>query len=249
MLPTARAFSVAIDKMKPRKIVVTGASSGIGRSCVERLLERGDSVVGIARRAAPFEHPDLQWHSLDLARDGAARQLAEIVPTHPEISAVISNAGAGHFGSLENFSASQIVQSIQHNLTSHLLVAHAFMKPLKRQSRSDLILVGSESSLAGGRQGSLYCAAKFGIRGFAQSLREECARQNVHVGIINPGMVRSEFFESLDFRPGEEDTNALTPNDVVDAMVSMLDAGDNAVIDEINLSPLKRVIDKSPKSP
>ena len=125
-----------------------------------------------------------------------------------------------------------------------MIVARAFITLLKKQSHGNLIFMGSEASLSGGRQGSLYCAAKFGLRGFAQSLRQECAPAGVHVGIVNPGMVRSEFFDALDFEPGVDDANALGVDDVIGAILLMLNARANAVIEEINLSPLKSVVKK-----
>ena len=64
--------------------------------------------------------------------------------------------------------------------------------------------MGSEAALAGTAQGSLYCAAKFALRGLAQALRAECARAGIRVTLVNPGMVQSPFFDELDFRPGPE---------------------------------------------
>ena len=229
---------------KPRKIVVTGASSGIGRRCCERLLAQGHTVIGIARRTDTLDNPNFVPVAIDLAAPSAAAELTAVARNHGDVDAVISNAGSGHFGSLENFSAQQICESIQLNLISQILVAHAFVDVLKRQPRSDLVFLGSEAALSGARQGSLYCAAKFGVRGFAQALREECARRNLHVGIVNPGMVRSEFFDRLDFAPGDATDNSLQVDDVAEAVLTMLNAPDNAVIDEINLSPLKKVVVK-----
>ena len=59
--------------------------------------------------------------------------------------------------------------------------------------------MGSESALEGKKMGSLYSAAKFGLRGFAQSVREECRNSDVRVSIVNPGLVRTPFFENLNF--------------------------------------------------
>ena len=68
---------------------------------------------------------------------------------------------------------------------------------LKRNGNSRVIYMGSEAALRGAKRGSLYCAAKFGLRGFAQSLRQECASSGVHVSIINPGMVNTPWFDRL----------------------------------------------------
>ncbi|MEM7206310.1 MAG: SDR family NAD(P)-dependent oxidoreductase [Pseudomonadota bacterium] len=233
--------------MQPRKVLITGSGSGIGRACTHQLLEQGHQVVGVSRSESSISHNDYRHYRHDLTHNSSATALKSIAKENPDIDALISNAGAGHFGSLENFSAAQIQASIDLNLVSHMLVTHAFIATLKSQARANVIFIGSESALKGGRQGSVYCAAKFGLRGFAQSLRDECYGANVHVGIVNPGMVRTAFFDELSFAPGGDAQNALTAEDVAAAIELMLNARDNAVIDEINLSPLKKVVDKKPK--
>jgi len=233
--------------VRPRKIFITGTRSGIGKACAQAMLAAGHCVVGISRGAPLIFHDHYTHHCQDLAARSSPGALKSIVKQHPETDALISNAGAGHFGSLENFSPIQIQASIEQNLVSHMLVTRALLPTLKSHPRANLVFMGSESALQGGRQGSVYCAAKFGLRGFAQALREECSGANLHIGIVNPGMVRTRFFDDLNFAPGGNPENALSPNDVVAAIELMLNAQDHAVIDEINLSPLKKVIDKKPK--
>ena len=152
------------------------------------------------------------------------------------------NAGGPAFGNLEELSQRQVREYIDLNLTSHLLVARTTLPLLKRQEKSDMILIGSEAALRGGKRGSIYCAAKFGLRGFAQSLRQECASSGVRVTIIHPGMVRTGFFDDLDFAPGEATDNAVEPEDVAAAVNLVLNARPGTVFDELTLSPLKKVV-------
>jgi 3-hydroxy acid dehydrogenase/malonic semialdehyde reductase len=230
--------------MKPNKVLLTGATRGIGRAIAEKLLEEGIHVVGVGRNhEGGIEHDAYTPVTLDLSDlNGMEAALAKLVKQYPEIDAVISNAGRGSFGGLEQFSFKQIRESLDLNLLSHILVVRAFLPQLKRAGRGDVILMGSEASLRGGQQGSLYCAAKFGLRGFAQSLREECASVNVRVGIVHPGMVRSEFFDDLRFEPGPADANAILPEDVAAAIWTMLSMRVGTVLDELTLSPQKKVI-------
>ena len=225
--------------------LISGASRGIGRCISERLLAEGCAVVGIARRfdAALSAHPGFDPVPLDLSLlDELPAQLKLLRARIPAPAGVICAAGYGRFGSVEQFSQRQIRALIDLNLTSQILLARAFLPGLKAQRRGSILFVGSEAALAGGRNGAVYCASKFGLRGFAQSLREECAASGVRIGIVNPGMVETGFFADLDFRPGGEPDQHLTPQDVADAVWLMLNTRQGAVIDEINLSPQKRVI-------
>ena len=230
-----------------QKALITGASRGIGRATAERLTHNGWRVVAIGRDFSgwPNRSADIETIQLDLSQtDRLPGRLKMISKAHPDIDAVVCNAGAGRFGALEQFSYQQIEQMLQLNLLQHLFVSRAFMPQMKRHGDGCLIFVGSESALSGGRYGAIYSACKFGLRGFAQSLRHEAAGGGIRVGIINPGMVDSSFFEQLDFKPGDDPANAIPVDEVARAIESMLTAGPHTVIDEINLSPLKKVAQK-----
>ena len=222
------------------KALITGSSSGIGRATAALLLQHGATVVGIARDHAKFAPDSNRYEpvTLDLSDlDAAAATLDELARAHQDIDAVISNAGAGRFGAIEQFSASQIRHDIDLNLTSHLLLARSFLPVLKRRNGGDLIIIGSEAALRGARMGSVYCAAKFGLRGAAQALAEECLRRSVRVTLVNPGFVRTPFFDSLDFEPADQPGSALTPEDIAAKLLEILEAPDGPAYGEINIDP------------
>lgn len=226
--------------------LVSGASRGIGRAISERLLAADCRVAGIGRHfdSTLGEHPGFDPVVLDLSLlDELPEQFKLLRKRFPVVDGVVCGAGYGRFGSLEQFSHQQIRALIDLNLTSQILLAGAFLPVLKKQGHGNLVFIGSEAALSGGRNGAVYCASKFALRGFAQSLREECSASGVRVGIVNPGMVATEFFQNLDFRPGGSPDQHLTPQDVADAVWLMLNTRQGALVDEINLSPQKRVIE------
>ena len=225
--------------------LISGASRGIGRAIGEHLVAQGCRVMGIGRQFDPKLRKlhDFDPVTLDLSLlDELPRQFELLHGKLPSINGVICSAGYGRFSSLEQFSQSQIRRLIDVNLTSQILLCRSFLPALKRAGQGNIVFIGSEAALSGGRNGAVYSASKFALRGFAQSLREECAASGVRVGIVNPGMVATEFFRDLNFRPGGLPDQHLTPQDVADAVWLMLDAREGAVIDENNLSPQKRVI-------
>ncbi len=222
------------------KVLITGSSSGIGRATAELLLGRGAVVVGIARDLSKFA-PDFYRFDpvpLDLSDlNQSSSVLDRLARLHPDIDAVISNAGSGHFGQIEQFSVRQIRDNIALNLTSHLLVARSFLPVMKRRGHGDLIIMGSEAALRGKRKGSVYCAAKFGLRGAAQALADECSRANVRVTLVNPGFVRTPFFDTLNIEPLDTPGSALTAKDVAARLVGILDTPLETIFNEINIAP------------
>lgn len=232
-----------------KSIIVTGASSGIGQAVCQKLLQQGYEVVGIARDFSKCSLDDERFHShvIDMSvPDQLEAQISDVLDkTESPIRALVNNAGIGKMGHLEQLSVSDIQVTLNTNFLAHAIVTKKLLPRLKKQpSLSDIVFVGSEAALRGAQQGSIYCASKFALRGFAQALREECASAPVRVSLINPGAVRTRFFDSLDFEPGAEDAHAIAADDVAELVSRILDMRPGTVIDEINLSPHKRVWQK-----
>ena len=231
--------------MKDRHIVITGSSSGIGRATAERLLEEGVTVIGIARQHEKFE-PNTDNYKpikLDLENlDTLHEKIKEVLLLYPQLDGIVCNAGTGQFANLENFSPQQIHSYITSNLIAPMILIRTVLPHFKLKKRGDIIIIGSEAALKGAQKGSLYCAAKFGLRGFAQAIREETANKGIRVSLVNPGMVRTQFFNKLAFSPGTDADNAIEPEDVATTISHILAMRGETVIDEINLTPLKKVL-------
>ena len=231
--------------IKERKVLVTGSSDGIGRSITLSLLNSGAKVIGLARDHSKFNPETKNYikYKTDFSNEEILlNTIAKIIKDHKDLDCLVSNAGFGKFGTLETFSTKEINDFIFTNLTSHMILTNKILPHLKKIKKGNIIFIGSESALKGGKNGSLYSAAKFGLRGFSQSIREECCSKNIHVSLINPGMVRTSFFNNLDFMPGEDKSNAIEPDDIGKIIIDVLSTRSGSVIEEINLSPLKKVI-------
>lgn len=230
-----------------RTFLISGASSGIGRAIAKRLLAQGHQVIGISRDCSQFKVNKENFYpvQLDLTQlKELPHKVIGILQTFPALDGVIFSAGVGRFGSLEEFSYEQIQTLMTTNFTSHVYLTRAVLPYFKRKARSDLIYIGSEAALKGSRKGTIYCASKFALRGFTQALREECSKDGVRVCLINPGMVKTPFFDDLAFKPGGNSANYLIAEDIAEAVSYVVNARPQTIIDEINLNPATKVVQK-----
>jgi len=233
--------------MKVKRLIVTGSSSGIGKAICEALNKKKINVIGINRNKERAR-PDTKYHvshQIDLANlQILPEELTKILNNYDDINGLISCAGIGNFGSIENFSLMQIEASLKTNLLSHIALTRYIVPLLKKQNRGDLIYIGSEAALEGGKQGSLYSAAKFGLRGFTQSIRAEVAKNNIRVVLINPGMVRTNFFDKLHFEPGTDKKNTIPVEDIAKVVINVLEMAQNTSIDEVVINPIIKSVKK-----
>lgn len=237
--------TVDIKQVLSRTVLVTGASSGIGRAVAKNLLLQGHTVIGTSRHCSQFKtaHNKFSFLEIDFTQLYLITdKLKQLQKQYPALDAVVFSAGYGQFGSLEQFSENQIEQMMAVNFTSQVFITRTLISGLKRKSNSNLIYIGSEAALKGSRKGSIYCASKFALRGFTQALRDECGNSSVRVSLINPGMVKTAFFDFLTFQPGDDESHALLPEDIADTVSYILNSNKNSVIDEINLNPANKVI-------
>lgn len=232
-----------------KTILITGASSGIGQQCVKACLANGFEVIGLARDFKKSKISDNYYstYQCDLSK---ATELEKILKTiikehHPNY--FLHCAGYGRFGSLDQFSFAQIQHQIQVNLISAILICRLLLPEFRKAKQGKMIFIGSESALKAGKKGAVYCASKFGLRGFTQALREDCAADNVAITLINPGMVDSAFFDDLNFRPAEGENYSLSVQEMAKSVIYTLQSPANMVIEEINLAPAIKNIDFSKK--
>ena len=235
---------------EPGTVLITGASSGIGLATSQLLLGQGYQVIGLSRRGhvAQLEHDNFSALALDLDDlEDLESRIGELLKSR-KVNCFVHAAGQGHFGSIEQFSITQIEASIRVNLVSAMVICRRLVPVFRRQGEGRLIFIGSESALRAGKKGALYSAAKYGLRGFCQALREDCGSDGIQVSLVNPGMVRSPFFDDLSFEPGPDSMNAIEVADVADVVWQIMQSSHDIVIDEVNLSPRVKSIKHGEKS-
>ena len=224
--------------------IITGASSGIGLSLAERLIAKGCDVTGLARDFTNTNCAGLKRLEIDLSDLDNLPAKLESFTAAPD--ALILNAGYGRFGGLEQFSHNQMRHLIDTNVVSNLFLIKHFLPLMKIKKQGDIVLLGSESALQGGRMGALYSASKFAVRGLAQSLRLDSSNSGIRVILVNPGAVETPFYDDLAFQPAAGEEFNLQPEDVAKAIDDALEQPRHVVIEEINMQSMKRSYAKKP---
>jgi NAD(P)-dependent dehydrogenase (short-subunit alcohol dehydrogenase family) len=188
---------------------VTGASRGFGRELTGQLLARGHRVAATLRRPEQLDdlaarHQDRLWvRALDVTDTGQMRRVvAEAFTDLGRVDVVVSNAGFGVFGAAEDLTDAQVEAMIATNLTASIQLARAVIPHLRGQGGGRLLQLSSMGGHIAFPAFSMYHATKWGIEGFYESLAVEVEPFGIRTTLVEPGMIRSTFYEAA-ARPGQ----------------------------------------------
>jgi short-subunit dehydrogenase len=177
-------------KAAEARVLLTGASGGIGRAMAQSLRAAGAAVLGVGRSAPPTA--DMEWVRADLTSRSGALDVAQAAADW-RANVVVQAAGVPGFGRLGAFSDDQVQRVLHANLLAPMLLTQALLPQLLRQPRAQLVFVGSALGRIGLPGFSVYGASKAGLHGFAEALRRELADTPVRVQILGPRSTRTAF--------------------------------------------------------
>jgi NAD(P)-dependent dehydrogenase (short-subunit alcohol dehydrogenase family) len=184
-------------------VVITGASSGIGRECALYLDPRGFRVFAGVRKAADGDalakaaSPRLTPVILDVTDARSVTEAAGVVRTalgDAPLVGIVNNAGIGIGGVVEYVAPSELRRQMEVNLIGPLAVIQAFM-PMIRRNRGRIVNISSVGGKVATPFVGPYCASKFALEALSDSLRAELKPWGIHVAIVEPGAVRTAMFE------------------------------------------------------
>jgi NAD(P)-dependent dehydrogenase (short-subunit alcohol dehydrogenase family) len=178
----------ALEKPRLHKsvVLVTGASSGIGRACAEYLAACGYQVYGASRR--PVETAAVHSLAMDVRDDASVRDaLAAIVAREGRIDVVVNNAGIAIAGAVEDTSIDEAQEQFDVNFFGVLRVCRGVLPIMREQRAGYIVNIGSIGGLVAIPYQGLYSASKFALEGLSESLRLEVGAFGVRVVLIEPG--------------------------------------------------------------
>ncbi|PYY31623.1 SDR family NAD(P)-dependent oxidoreductase [Curtobacterium sp. MCBD17_030] len=177
---------------------ITGAARGMGIDLTRAALAAGHRVVATARDAAKVtdvfgDQENLLAVSLDITDERTARAATDAAVAHfGRIDVLVNNAGLFYAGFFEEISPAQMRQQMETNFFGPLTVTRAVLPVMRRQRSGQVITISSTAGIVGQEFVAAYCASKFALEGWMESIRYDLAPYGIATMIVEPGFFRTE---------------------------------------------------------
>ena len=185
-----------------RTIIITGASGGLAQEMVKLLPN--DQLILLGRNKEKLaqlyaKHPNVEWIEIDITDDSALEALvADLYLRYGKIDVLINNAGYGIFEDFDQISDQDIHQMFEVNTFALMNLSRRLGARMKENRKGHIINIVSMAGLIATSKSSLYSATKFAAIGFSNALRLELMTYGIYVTTVNPGPIRTGFFDQAD---------------------------------------------------
>ncbi|MGD1051168.1 MAG: SDR family NAD(P)-dependent oxidoreductase [Solirubrobacteraceae bacterium] len=211
---------MTIATLRGARVLLTGASGGIGQVTARRLSREGAQLVLTGRRTDILDTLAAELEARAVTADLSRREEVDrLLEAAGEIDVLIANAATPATGRLQSLDQDRIDRAIEVNLRAPAALARGLAAGMAARGSGHLVFIGSLSGKAANAGSSVYNATKFGLRGFALALRDELAPAGIGVSLVAPGFVSQAgmFAETGVKLPRGLSTR--TPEQVADAVV------------------------------
>lgn len=182
------------------KVVITGATGGIGREIVKRLDKKSELIilVGLTKNSLDDLKKELQTKRVfiiegDISEPHVREQIKNLAKREGGINLLINNAGVGDYFMFEDQNPDLVIDILDINLKAPMLLTQSLLPLLKNEPKAEIINTGSIFGYIGYPGFTAYCASKFGLRGFTQALRRELSDTKVNVRYFAPRATKTNF--------------------------------------------------------
>lgn len=231
--------------------VVTGASSGIGEATARLLASEGVQVVLAARRREAIEAFAAVLGNGAVAMACDVTEPAQVAALFAEVKArfggldlLFNNAGLGVFGPFMDSKPDDWRSMVETNLLGLLDCTQAAIPLMRGRPGAMIASVSSTGGRYGVESWSVYCATKYAVVGFHETLRKELGADGIRVTLIEPGAVWTEFGHNVApevLHARRESLEALTPEDIAQALTYAFAQHPRVLVQEILVRPVKQV--------
>jgi short-subunit dehydrogenase len=219
-----------------RRVLLTGATGGLGQAIARRLAAEGARLVLTGRRADVLEPLAAEVQGVPLVADLASPEGIEaLLASAGDLDVLVSNAALPASGPVLEYTPEQVDRALAVNLRAPILLARAVAERMVARGAGHLVFVSSLSGKSAAPGTGIYAATKFGLRGFALGLREDLQGTGVGVTTIFPSFISGAGMYAESGVELPAGTRTKTPEDVADAVVRAIRRGRA----EIDVAPIE----------
>lgn len=190
------------DQPGVRTVLVTGASSGIGRMTAEVFAQAGWQVFGTSRHSRP-DRDGVRMLRLDVRSDESVAQcVTQVLERAGRVDVLVNNAGVMHTGLVEETSLSEAREVFETNLFGVVRLTNAVLADMRPHRRGRIINVGSAAAWVGEPGEAFYAASKRALAGYTEALRHEVWPLGIDVCLVEPGAFRTGILASASSSAG-----------------------------------------------
>jgi short-subunit dehydrogenase len=205
-------------------VLLTGASGGIGVAIARAVAPRGGQLILSGRRRDVLEPLGQELGARVVAADlSVPAEVERLAREAGDVDVLIASAGALAGGLLTDFSQEQIDELLEVNLRAPIALTRALTPGMAARRRGHVVFVSSLQGKAATPVASIYCAAKFGLRGFALALREDLRDDGVGVSVVLPGFIRDAGMFAYSGVTLPLGAGTRSPEDVAEGVISAID--------------------------
>lgn len=187
-----------MSSARAQRVLITGASSGIGAATARRLVADGFQVFGTSRKPRRQTDDGIHWIEMDVCDDASVdRGVDTVARLAGGLDAVVCNAGMGIFGSIEEVTIEDARTQLETNFFGVLRVLRAVLPGMRVAGTGRVLIVGSLAGRAPIPFQGHYSASKAAVDALAASLANEVRPFGLHVSLIEPGDIRTPFNEAM----------------------------------------------------
>lgn len=231
-----------------KKILITGASSGLGRELAHQFAQKGnvelilvarrkEALEKVAKKCETFDNVKTRVFSVDIGSQDQVEQLLSIIT---DIDILINGAGYGIMKDFSEFCDADVVNMFDTNVIGTIQLTTEIAKRMRERKSGTIVTIASIAGKIATPKSSVYSATKFALIGYFNALRLELKKDNIHVMTVNPGPVATNFFNIADEDKSYQKSlggKTLTPKLVVGKIIKGIDMKKR----EVNL-PFKLVL-------
>ncbi len=234
-------------QLQGRRVLITGASSGIGKATGLLFAKEGAKLCLVARHAERLSEvarkcSDFGTKPLEIIADIAdpkqvEKMVSECLASLGNIDILINNAGYGKYGSFSSTPIEEWDRMWMVNVRGTVLVTQAILPSMIAARDGHIVNISSTLGIHPAGNATAYCATKFAVRGFSEALSKELWKDGIKVSTVCPGGVLTEF---LGTPPQEKNQEFLEPEEVAKVILDVIMAPGKALVQQVIITPKTR---------